>query len=390
MSNHGSKLAYLQIVLIGFILLARMYYGLRPADSWGLLLTIVSTIATVILTPANVFEGYDCEVRKKVVNLLNRTRSRQATKQVDRVFALYGVLQKLGAPLQKPDYGKPIGEVYCEFTRAMINWDKSIDILTEASTPALPGTPSWVPDWSTRYHRIYKGHASAAGDSLAKYSFSDYGRKLLTSGVLVDTIEYCTKMLEEPIDEPYGSGNDSIDPAFLSRFLHNMEVLLEWILYARQTTKLSNEAFSDAIFNTVHSETDFETNNKIDLRFSFDEWYNVLTADYSTCRPICTQKIACALALSAKDSVNRYHRGRCRVLANKRVFFVTSRGYIGTGPPSMQVIDQVAILSGLRSPLVLREAGPEYEVIGATYVHGIMHGEAWPEDVSKLLQIMLI
>jgi hypothetical protein len=390
MSNRGSTLAYLQMASICFIILVRMSYGLRPLDSWSLLLLVLSAIATVLLTPTGVFKDHEWAVRGKIVHILNRTRTRQATKEVDRVFALYGVFQKLGIPLQKPDYGKSLGEVYCEFTRTIINWHNSLDMLTEASTPALPKTPSWVPNWSTRYHRIFKGYPSAAKNSSTRYFFSDCGRKLQTSGILVDMVTYCTELLEESSDDILSSDRSVIDSVFLIQSLHNVDVLMEWISYALQMSKQSNELFSEALFKTIHSETDFETKDNSNLHQIFREWYAFLVADYSKCRPICPPKIACALAMSANEPLNRYHRDRCRAIANKRILFVTSKGYVGTGPPSTRVTDKVAILSGLRSPLILREVGPHYEVVGAAYVHGIMYGEVWPEDESKLLGVTLI
>jgi hypothetical protein len=390
MSRRGWTLAYLQVAAICLTIFVRMSYGLRPLDSWGLLLLVLSAIATVLLTPTGVFKDHELNFRGSIVNILNRTRTRQATKQVDRVFALYGVFQKLGIPLQKPDYGKSLGEVYREFTHTIINWQNSLNMLTEASTPALPETPSWVPDWSTRYHHIFKGHPSAAKNSSARYFFSDCGRKLQTSGILVDMVTYCTELLEESSDDIFSSDRSVIDSAFLTRSLHNVDVLIEWISYSLQMSKQSNELFMEALFKTIHSDTDFETKDKSNLHQVFGEWYAFLTADYSKCRPICPPKIACALAMLANESLNRYHRERCRAIANRRILFVTSKGYVGTGPPSTRVTDKVAILSGLRSPLILREVGPYYEIVGAAYVHGIMYGEVWPEDESKLLGMTMI
>jgi hypothetical protein len=391
MDCYGRTLTKAHIFVIVFAILTRMYYGLRPLNSWGLLLPILSAIATVVLTPTGIFKDYEWQVRKKLVDILNRTRARQATKEVDRVFALYGVLQKLGIPLQKPDYGKSVGQVYCEFTRAIISWNKSLDILTEASTPGLPDTPSWVPDWGTRYHRIFRGGSSAAKDSCSRYSFSDCGRTLDTSGTVADTVVYCTEMLEEPSDDPFSSGMASIDTAFLTRYLHNIKVLRQWISYALKLSNQSHELFSEALFETIHSDTNFSTKDKFHLRQTFNKWYAVLAADYPEYSTICSPDIACALALSASNSVNRYHHERCRAIAtDKRIFFITSCGYIGTGPSHMRISDKVALFSGLRCPLILREVGSHHEVVGATYVHAIMEGEAWPVDESKLQQITLL
>lgn len=72
------------------------------------------------------------------------------------------------------------------------------------------------------------------------------------------------------------------------------------------------------------------------------------------------------------------------------MFFVTSNGYIGTGPLSTGAGDKVAILSGFAAPLILRAIGPHRQVVGAAYIHGIMQGEAWPEDQAKLVKVTLI
>ena len=138
------------------------------------------------------------------------------------------------------------------------------------------------------------------------------------------------------------------------------------------------------------SEPGSDTGDKSSVRKIFNKWYAVITADYSKCSNICSPDIACVLALSINNSVNRYHHERCRAIAGKRIFFVTSKGYIGRVPPSTQILDKVVVLSGLRIPLCLREVGEQYVVVGPAYVHGIMEGEAWPEDEARLQQITLI
>lgn len=81
----------------------------------------------------------------------------------------------------------------------------------------------------------------------------------------------------------------------------------------------------------------------------------------------------------------------------RRTFFITDRGYIGLGPAKIHVGDHVYILLGGQTPFILREAGSRnvpripsrrrlgyverncFEVIGGSYIHGLMDGEAMPE-----------
>jgi len=66
-----------------------------------------------------------------------------------------------------------------------------------------------------------------------------------------------------------------------------------------------------------------------------------------------------------------------------RRFFITTGGYMGVGPPSMRVDDQIVVLFGSCVPFVVRKESSNdscYSVVGECYVHGIMDGElahAW-------------
>jgi hypothetical protein len=56
-----------------------------------------------------------------------------------------------------------------------------------------------------------------------------------------------------------------------------------------------------------------------------------------------------------------------------RCFFVTQKGYIGLGPEIARKLDSVVVLLGGQTPYVLRPKGASaYELIGETYVNGIM------------------
>jgi hypothetical protein len=57
--------------------------------------------------------------------------------------------------------------------------------------------------------------------------------------------------------------------------------------------------------------------------------------------------------------------------------FRTANHYLGLGPVSSDIGDELWILRGARMPFVLRRRDDrQYQLIGEAYVHGIMHGEA--------------
>ena len=55
--------------------------------------------------------------------------------------------------------------------------------------------------------------------------------------------------------------------------------------------------------------------------------------------------------------------------------FLTETGYIGIGHPETVIGDEVHLVQGSDTPFVLRKTDDRYELIGKTYVHGIMDGE---------------
>ena len=63
-------------------------------------------------------------------------------------------------------------------------------------------------------------------------------------------------------------------------------------------------------------------------------------------------------------------------------FFVSSRGYMGLGPPRVEVGDVVCVVPGLSVPVIMRKIDGYYKHQGECYVHGIMDGEVM-ESLDK-------
>ena len=60
---------------------------------------------------------------------------------------------------------------------------------------------------------------------------------------------------------------------------------------------------------------------------------------------------------------------------------LTSKGRIGWAPKGSDVGDLIAAVVGSETPLVLRpKANEEYAVVGPSYIHGIMDGEAAQDE----------
>ena len=67
----------------------------------------------------------------------------------------------------------------------------------------------------------------------------------------------------------------------------------------------------------------------------------------------------------------------------------TEKGYLGLVPPETEVGDLIVLLKGGRLPFVMKQHGHQtWELIGPSYVHGIMHGEAYDESHCQEIRIV--
>ncbi|KAG7153063.1 Heterokaryon incompatibility protein 6 like [Verticillium longisporum] len=104
-------------------------------------------------------------------------------------------------------------------------------------------------------------------------------------------------------------------------------------------------------------------------------------------------------ALSPEETHERMQLGSRWVTSAQyrcysRRLAVTEKGYLALIPPLAEVGDMVAVIPGTAVPFILREKGYDvdmsekvYTLVGESYVHGLMNGEA--ADESKIEIVML-
>jgi hypothetical protein len=71
-----------------------------------------------------------------------------------------------------------------------------------------------------------------------------------------------------------------------------------------------------------------------------------------------------------------------------RRFCVTNQEYFALVPGHSIQGDHIALLRGGRYPVVLREMGSSWEIIGECYVHGIMYGELYKDVDSRKITLI--
>jgi hypothetical protein len=69
-----------------------------------------------------------------------------------------------------------------------------------------------------------------------------------------------------------------------------------------------------------------------------------------------------------------------------RTAFISSHGHMGLVPDYAEPGDLICVLFGGAAPLVLREEGDNYILVGECYCHGIMDGEAMQDFEKGILE----
>lgn len=72
-------------------------------------------------------------------------------------------------------------------------------------------------------------------------------------------------------------------------------------------------------------------------------------------------------------------------LSNHRRMIRTKKGYFALAPRFTKPGDWIGVFKGGKLPLIIRKDGEQYVLVGESYVHGIMKGEAWDESTCETM-----
>ncbi|KAI1213360.1 heterokaryon incompatibility protein-domain-containing protein [Annulohypoxylon truncatum] len=369
--------------------------------------------------------------RTLVEGVIQTLRQRQATNPKDRVFALYGVLERSGlSDLPRPDYSKPQGIIYHEFFQDIMRWQKSsMTLLLDAGArlkdnPDMRDAPSWVPDWSSplpeptvsaNFFLSGKDRKFDATPGVEEYvRFTAKPNELVIRGHWDGSITYVTDVFHAvPNNLMY---NDILQ--YLAAPRGPIASFIDWTCIVAFTSRplrprVSMFQTSGATYTALTGKrslttTVLEPGDDADL---FDAYFALTqqTATYGTSETFCAvEKVLDVFAWSREsygvENCNSYEAriGTARALGrdtkvlktfielvndlarNERRLFVASENVVGCGSKGAAVGDRLALVAGLPAPLVLRPTDPkvknwfnaDYEVICSAFVAPWMDGSA--------------
>jgi hypothetical protein len=326
----------------------------------------------------------------------------------DKVFGLLGLRYNVEETLPRPaelllqvDYNKSVQQVYQDAAEYIILSQQDLEICyaQPLTSKNVQGLPSWVPDWSVRMEGAPAGfliiHYKVRHLLPGKIIFN--GSSMYVDGLILDSIDFTTSTMssETPLPDIKriilylckrvdAASADCGEPGL---------VFLYMLPYLDCSTYKNGESVFEALWRTlIGNNANFEPAKQefarhfwavldiIILRergIVFDR-YNFsreLDLDPRIEQRLQNDEVSQKLWQSANEGLSHPFLSELVNTVHGRVFFTTSRGYMGFGAMGAQVGDQVCILGGGWTPFILRDHNTHFEMIGDSYLHGMMQGE---------------
>jgi hypothetical protein len=303
----------------------------------------------------------------KPLAVLRWARSLIASDPRDMIFGLLGLSDNFKSLLPLPDYNKSTAQVFTDVAKHHLNLTKSLDILLHAtSTTPNFDRPSWVPYWTDAPAVRYFGHKSlkASRNTEAIFSISTDDQNLRVRGQKFDRV----KLL--PLANPKAYTENVLTEQLMEGLRMSCNVGFSLTKYP------TGEPVGEVVMRTLcwdwisgssHGQSSLLSEEIVN---NFREWHRVLTTT-STLEEYTEQ-------LRIKQNLVDVH------IYSATPFCTTAKGYLAAVPHTAKVGDCIALLAGGRVLFVLRPIGDHYRLVGPYYVHGIMYGEAFPENLDEL------
>ncbi|KAI8957262.1 HET-domain-containing protein [Daldinia sp. FL1419] len=286
-----------------------------------------------------------------LLHTLVRCRSYDATEKHDKVYSILGLPNcRISDGLEfYPDYNESAVKLYTNVAKYIIKTSEDLHILAHAegnNFRQTEGLPTWVPDWSVKEDlglRITGYTRYNAAGTLSCFENIQDGDKLVLHGFELDTITRIGKTKKE---------------------VNNTRDCRDWLdLRDELQREYPARGVKDAFWRTLLIDTDPST--RVPIRQPWENSFYVWMGIYDEKPSEFERHMATQYETSFTHSLNLR-------------LFRTAQGHLGCGTSSCSKGDSIWIVQGSRVPLILRPV-PQvatYELVGGTYIHGFMQGEA--------------
>ncbi|CAN9195532.1 unnamed protein product [Alternaria alternata] len=305
-----------------------------------------------------------------ILPIVSLLRGHESKDPRDKIYGMLALAAAEASQLSlAPDYHQGTENLYTKLALSFILNTRELKVfMCILPRPRVLHLPSWVPDWTIpidldlltwhtrmRFSGMYKAHRLKPADCVVGTNTTS----LRIAGSIVDSVKqivttsgsYRRKMqtvVKVAQSWPHTGGTRCIDHGSPRESL--ALILCGSIIGGERV-----HSFSELLF--------------------FDQWVARMT-------------------LSPFDITYPNHQvaqfdHSVSLTSNGRRFMLSEGNRMGWVPENTTFGDVIAVLTGSGDPVVLRPGKDGYVVIGTAYVHGIMDGEAMPDD-AELSSITLI
>lgn len=258
-----------------------------------------------------------------------------------------------------PDYTKSTVCVYSTVVRNYITrYADGLTILRQCELPeGFPhwSGPSWVPDWSTKISFHWRHNTFASSQIKGWHAFPNFEtlRVLGISKTVVKDFQSIPKL---------HAHDWNLGCAFLRRLVPTS---------MHDTIYPSGGTFVQALSRTMTSGAIF------DFIYLKDGTYPTSQVAEAVVRRILSGVHFKGQDFQIGSDAQRFFK-RMDWGSGGKNFIWGTNGYIGVGPPSTRIGDEIFVVVGCQQPLVLRRhpsGEHEYSVVGECYVEGCTRAE---------------
>ncbi|KAJ9602336.1 hypothetical protein H2200_013191 [Cladophialophora chaetospira] len=343
----------------------------------------------------------DATNTESLCQLMISTMAQHTTDPRDRVYALYGMLGPQFADKLPVDHTETTAELGCRLSEYFLRHGNGIWMLVYCCGINV-NRPSWTIDLTSLGVRhkmsplwyetqpdgtnaLYSagGHPTTANMYLRSSSDS-----LEVKGVIADVVEHTPPAIALPIDPIFDlGGHQRMTPSLIPEYIKWFTAILRWAEQFSDADVQSDAFWRTLIMNFNPHLDDPERQANGRPKPGFGAYFDLLVAyirgldDAEVDFDNMTDEDFQARYRVPAGAVN-YWLAAVAPMASRRIIR-TQSGRFGLVPVSCEAKDVIAVFHGVPVPFVLRpEKDAEgYQVVGISYIHGLMDGEALQQNL---------
>ncbi|MCJ1315428.1 hypothetical protein MMC15_000747 [Xylographa vitiligo] len=314
----------------------------------------------------------------RIQTLLEGSVAFAATEVQDMVYSLLGLVTEDDRSAIQPDYSKSVRQVYTEVANHLLKND--INVLCFYTNSSFHDLPSWVPDWSrfgAPWPLWMPGVYRAGSTQRTKIDFVGDGCTLEVKGIIMDHVQHVDTKSRITL-----SSSPDTDST-VEEVVDNIEALLDEAMKQLPSSKrkLLDPERSDALWRTL-------VTNRVLLGRAHTLGSKIAPKIFGKMFEVFRNRSSVPASFQPKMPLQQRKQEYIKIFVQSMQlgdhrFFVTANGRIGIGPHTLRKDDVVAIILGADMPFVFRARGEIYQLIGCSYVHGVMNGELLNHKAHK-------